>query len=191
MMTRSSSSINSPELEQLAKLKAMSDAAQAHKYFQDNPKVVDNLASSIQAAYALTEGERKERDDAVQAVVNAKAELKEAQDEKTQAISDAAEIKKEADEYSKNVITSADSYKKEAFESIEVAHENLTKEWEKLHEEQNQLAADKKQLAKDQDAVKDGMETIANWRVEKESWEQDYTGRSDKLDAKLRKAVKG
>lgn len=191
MMTKSSSQIRTPEAEQLAHWKAMSDAAQAHKFFSENPKIIDKLASSIQGAYALTEDERNERDNAVKAAADAKTEVKKAQMDKAQAVADAEKAKKDADDYAKKVRIDADNYKKSAMTEVAKAQQKVIDDKEEVAQQQNTLAGELKQLGIDQKKVSDGLQKIEDWKSEKEAWEQDYTERSTKLDAKLRKAVKG
>lgn len=190
-MTRSSSSIATPEIAQLAHLKAMSDAAQAHKFFQDNPKVIDQLASKITGAYALSEAERKERDDAVQAVTEARTGVKTAKTDLESAQKEAILVKKDADTYSKNVKTAADDYKKDALAAVAREQQKIIDDKADVKKREDKLADDLKQLGFDQKKLKDDQQEIADWKAEKEGWEQDYTERSAKLDVKLRKAVKG
>lgn len=189
MMTRSSS-IGTPETEQLAHLKAMSDAAQAHKYFQDNPKVIDQLAAKISGAYALTEAERKERDEAVASVREAEAAAGTAKKDLEDAKLEAWQTRKEAEEYLAKAKREADKYKKEAMAAISAAQQKVIDDNAALAEREGSLEKAQTALSEEQKGVEEGLQKITEWETAKEEWEKDYTERSAKLDAKMRAAVK-
>lgn len=191
MRITASTSIRTPEITELDKLKALSDAAQAHKYFQDNPKVIDNLAKSISGAYALTEAERKERDDAVQALADSKKAVAAAAEEVKSTLALAEQTKKAADARMEKTISDANEYKKNVNKGIDDRNVQLIETERKLKNWESELEKEQNQLKKEQEIVAEGLQKIAEWTKEKADWEQDFSDRSTKLAARERKALRG
>lgn len=190
MMITPSAKISTPESDQLALWKALSDGAQAFKFFLENGKSIDKMAASITGAYALTEDERKLRDDAVDAVTNAKAELKKINDEIGAAEITLSATKKQNDAYLQKTKDAADKYKKDSLADIAAEKKKADDSFSALGIKQQEISAAQKKLDDTKKEVDDDLQKIKDWEAEKAVWEQDYEERNSKFTPKSRKAAK-
>jgi len=190
-MITHSSDIRTPEINELKHLELLSNAAKAHQYFAQNPKEIDVMASKIVGAYKLTESERKERDDAIQAARDADKIAKDAQSALKSATEEAGQVRKDADIYAKGVKSEADQYKRTAFAEIKNEQALLEEKSKNLSEKESILLEEKNKINEFQKQIKLDLQKIADWKKEKEEWEQDYQHRLAALNDRMSRAVRG
>lgn len=98
MTIKASAHVVVPEDAQLQALASFVAAADAHRYFNENPKVVDSLSKAVSDGMKLTDAEKKERDDTRAELLGNQKKIEEAKKFLGTVEDQAAKIKKTNDD---------------------------------------------------------------------------------------------
>jgi len=187
-----SGQINNPDLDTLRTWQSMAEALKLLQYLQSNPKEIEKTAQRIVSAIKLTDVEIKCRDDAANALITAKSDLKNIELEISEMRDQIAAEKKRQEEECKKGRADVDIYKQKALSIIESSRNDLGNREQKCSDREKEILQREISIKEKEKALEEETQRMQDFEQKKADWEKDFSYRFNRLsDIEKTRFLKG